>query len=65
MSPELLALALLVAALAGAAAVASAFTWWTFKSADVGRRLARFGRRMLRRTLFVGALFALAYLATS
>ena len=63
MGPELLTVALVVAALALAAAIGSAFTWWTFKSADVGRRLARFARRMLRRTLFVGALFALAYMA--
>jgi hypothetical protein len=64
MGPDLLAAALLVAALALAAAIASAFTWWTFKSADLGRRAARFARRMLRRVLFAGALFALAYLAS-
>jgi hypothetical protein len=63
MGPDLLVAALLVAALAGAAALGSAFTWWTVKSADVGRKLARFGRRMLRRTLFVSALFAIAYMA--
>jgi type IV secretory pathway TrbL component len=63
MGPDLLSAALLVAALASAAALGSAFTWWTFKSADLGRRFARFVRRLVRRTLFVGALFALAYLA--
>jgi hypothetical protein len=63
MGPELLAAALLVAAMAGAAALGAAFTWWTLKSADVGRRLARFARRLLRRALFLGALFALAYAA--
>ena len=63
MGPELLAAALLVATFALAAAIGSAFTWWTFKSADVGRRLARFARRMLRRTLLAGALFAVAYMA--
>jgi hypothetical protein len=63
MGQDPLAAALLVAALAGAAAIGSAFTWWTFKSADLGRRFARFLRRLVRRTLLVGALFALAYLA--
>jgi hypothetical protein len=62
MGSDLLAAALLVAALALAAALGSAFTWWTLKSADVGRRLARFARRLVRRTLFIGALFAIAYL---
>ena len=61
MGPDLLAAALLVAAFACAAALGSAFTWWTLKSADVGRKLARFMRRLLRRALFVGALLALAY----
>ena len=60
MGPDLM---VLVAALAGAAALGTAFIWWTVKSADVGRKLARFARRMLRRTLFVGALFAIAYIA--
>jgi hypothetical protein len=63
MSPDLLAAALLLAVVACAAALGSAFTWWTLKSADVGRKIARFARRLLRRALFVAALFALAYVA--
>jgi len=62
MSSDLLGAAMLVTGFAGAAAVGSAFTWWTLKSADVGRRIARFARRLFRRTLFVGAVFAVAYL---
>jgi hypothetical protein len=62
MGSDLLAAALLVAAFAAAAAIGSAFTWWTLKSADVGRRIARFARRLVRRTLFLGALLAIAYL---
>jgi hypothetical protein len=63
MSPDLLAAALLLALFACAAALGSAFTWWTLKSADVGRRLARFARRLLRRALLVAALVAIAYVA--
>jgi hypothetical protein len=64
MGPDLLAAALVVAALAGLAALVCAFSWWTLKSANAGRRVARFARRMLRRTLLLGALIAIAYLAS-
>jgi hypothetical protein len=63
MGPDLLAGALLVTALAGSAAAGSAFTWWTLKSADVGRRIARVIRRALRRVLLGAALVAIAYAA--
>ena len=63
MGPDLLAGALLVTALAGSAALGSAFTWWTLKSADVGRRIARAIRRALRRVLLGAALVAIAYAA--
>jgi len=61
MGPDLLAAALLVTALAGSAALGAAFTWWTLKSADVGRRLARALRRFLRRVLLAAALVGIAY----
>jgi hypothetical protein len=63
MGPDLLTAALLLAALASGLALATLFVWWTLKSADAGRRLARFARRLVRRVLLLGALAAAAYAA--